>query len=67
MSPRARSKGRGVRPWLGVVVGLAIALVAIYALLTGVFVKGTGAPSERIDERSRAGLREVLRQAEEER
>ena len=49
-----------MRRWLVAGMGLAFALAAIYALLTGVFLEETGAPSERIDERSRAGLREAL-------
>ena len=57
-----------MRPWLVAVLGLGIALTAIYALVTGVFVGGVtgvggGGPGEEIDERSRAGLREVLREA----
>ena len=51
---------RAVRPWLVAVLGLGIALAAIYALVTGVFVGGTRGQGEDIDESSRAGLRELL-------
>ena len=56
---------RAVRAWLVAALGLGIALAAIHALGTGGFASGTGTgvPGEVIDERSRAGLREVLREA----
>ncbi|MEE2665943.1 MAG: hypothetical protein VX681_17660 [Myxococcota bacterium] len=56
-----------MRPWLVAVLGLGIALAAIYALLTGVFAGEVRLQAEEIDERSRAGLRELLRESGEER
>jgi hypothetical protein len=56
-----------VRPWLVAVLGLGIALAAIYAVVTGVFAGGAGAPGEEIDASSRAALRELLKEAEQER
>jgi len=44
-------------------LGLGVALAAIYALLTGVFAGVDPLPAEEIDERSRAGLVELLREA----
>ena len=52
-----------MRPWLVAVMGLGIAIAAIYALVTGVLEGGNGA---EIDAKSRADLQRVLREAERE-
>ena len=56
-------EARGVRPWMIAVLGLGIALAAIYALVTGVFVGG-GEGGDEIDAQSRESLRELLKEAE---
>jgi hypothetical protein len=53
-----------VRRWLIAILGLAIALAAIYALVTGVFVGEDPASGEEIDAHSRERLRELLKEAE---
>ena len=50
-----------MRPWMVAVVGLGIALFAIYALVTGVFAGKPATTGEEIDARSREALRELLK------
>ena len=55
-----------MRPWLMATIGIGVALLAIYAVVTGVFPSVGGgdgaAPSAEIDESSRERLRELLRE-----
>ncbi|MEZ4218590.1 MAG: hypothetical protein R3E88_19095 [Myxococcota bacterium] len=64
-----------MRPWMLAALGVALALAAIYALVTGVFTpsgrRANGGPSvathddpHEIDAASRAELRELLREAD---
>ena len=53
-----------MRRWLVASIGLALAAAAIYALLTGVFEGNDAASGEKIDDRSREELRELLRKTE---
>lgn len=64
-----------MRPWMLAALGVALALAAIYALVTGVFTpsgrRASGGPPaathddpHEIDAASRAELRELLREAD---
>ena len=52
------------RGWV-VLVGVGVALSAIYVLLTGVSIGGARDIDHEIDERSRQDLRELLRESGE--